>query len=553
MSMAARSVSASRDTHALEIIRDLGETLLRSLSMPRLLEELLAGLERHFAIEHAYVALPLDEGGLEIAVARGAARAQVGERIAVGVGTVGVAAARMRTIRIGNMRANRRYIGAMMSGPSDAASARDNVRELPGLADSDSQIAVPLVVDGTLAAVLVAESSAPAVFSAEDAEIFALLTTQIGAAIRNARIAEGLERSRAEEQRLRTRAEEALAELKTAQSALIQTEKLAGLGQLVAGIAHEVNTPLGAILASVGPLLRHLSPVIGALGDARGRVDAATWTALLDAIAAKGAELAVGSEEAAQEVLRLTDVLFDAGLDDADDLADMLVETGLTASDPCVQSLVAASLDASDWRLLYRARSLRDSAHTIELAAQKARKVVVALKTFVHRPSDEESRGPVHVRETLETVLVVYQNVLKHGVEVHRDFHDDAWVVGHSEQLAQVWTNIVHNAVQAMEGRGHLWIAVRRRGETVEVEIANSGPPIAHEVMPRVFEPFFTTKPAGQGTGLGLHLCRQIVEAHGGTIRSENAGDRACFVIELPAGPSTSRAGSASQPVESNR
>ncbi len=530
---------AAREARAIEVIRDLGEILLGSLQPHTLIRGLLSGLERHFAIAHAYVLSPVD-GELEVVEGIGAAAGHVAARVPMGVGLAGVAAARRRTVRIGNMKANRAYLAAMVSNAPQARMV-----DLPGLAGADSQIAVPLVVGDELIAVLVAESEHAAVFSPEDADLFSLLTSQIAASIRNARIAEGLERAREQEARSRIATERAMKDLETAQAALIQSEKLASLGQLVAGIAHEVNTPLGAILASVGPLAQ-LPDVIATLAEHRSTRDAARWDALLAALRDRGTDLGVASAEAFDAVDRLCARLEDAGVDCADELADMLVETGLVAEAPVMQRLLETGADAEDLRMLYRARSLRDAVGTIELAAHKARKVVQALKSFVHQPSAAEARALVDVAASIETVLTMYQNLLKQGVVLVRAPTSAPPVPGHPEQLVQVWTNILHNALQSMEGRGTLWLSVApalrdpAAGPTgaepdgVEVILANDGPPIPPDVLPRIFEAFYTTKPVGQGTGLGLHLCNQIVSAHGGTISASSADGRTSFRVWLP-------------------
>lgn len=521
-----------KNARALGVIRDLGEILLRSLAVRQLLDELLEGLERHFGVQHAYVLLPDDAETLRVAAGRGAARDHVGKTVPVGVGPAGVAAARRRPVRIGNMRSNRLYLAAMVSRPDGTSAGK--TRELPGLADADSQLAVPMIVDDEVAAVLLAESSKPAVFTPEDSDIFGLLTTHVAAAIRNARAAERLEQGRLEEARLRVEAQRALDELRRTQAALVQSEKLASLGQLVAGIAHEVNTPLGAIVASVGPLTRQLSPVAGALGSLRARLDDGPWQRLLAALADPGKPLGVGSAEAATETMRLTDRLEEAGLDDADELADMLVETGLTVENAPLEAMIAGGCSDDQLRVLYRARSLQDAAKTIAVAAEKARKVVLALKTLVHQPTPDAPPTALDLVADLETVLVVYQNLLKQGVTVVRDHRPHPCVMGHAEQLSQVWTNLLTNAVQAMNGKGTLWLSVQPARGGVEVAVGNDGPAIPQAIRERIFEAFFTTKPVGQGTGIGLHLCRQVVEAHGGSIIVESNDERTTFRVWLP-------------------
>ena len=235
MTVALSSDAAlERASRALDLIRAVGPVLVESVSPQVLLPALLASIEQQFGLEHTYILLPVAEGrALEVVAARGAASGQVGARIPVGVGLAGVAAANRRPVRIGNVRATRRYMAAMTSTRSaTSVTGRVDV-DLPGLPDADSQLAVPLIAGDELTAVLVAESAQPAIFTAEDAETFSLLTPQIAAAVRNARIAAGLERAK--------EAAEAAAQSKS---------------EFLANMSHEIRTPMNAIIGLIELALR---------------------------------------------------------------------------------------------------------------------------------------------------------------------------------------------------------------------------------------------------------------------------------------------------------
>ncbi len=222
-----------RATRALDLIRGMGPVLVESVSLQVLLPALLASIETLFGLEHTYILLPDAECRiLEVVAARGAAASQLGAKIPVGIGLAGVAAANRRPVRIGNVQATRRYMAAMTSSRAGTTASRIEV-DLPGLPDADSQLAVPLIAGDELTAVLVAESRQAAIFTAEDAETFSLLTPQIAAAVRNASITAGLERAK--------EAAEAAARSKS---------------DFLANMSHEIRTPMNAIIGLIELALR---------------------------------------------------------------------------------------------------------------------------------------------------------------------------------------------------------------------------------------------------------------------------------------------------------
>ena len=153
-----------------------------------------------------------------------------------------------------------------------------------------------------------------------------------------------------------------------------------------------------------------------------------------------------------------------------------------------------------------------------------------------HSRVDRASRQAVDLTEGLESTLVMLGHKLRGGVTVVREYAADLPVVeAIPGELNQVWTNLVDNAVDAMEGSGTLRITTRGSGDGVVVEIADDGPGVTSEVAAHAFEPFFTTKDVGKGTGLGLDISRRIVvERHGGEISLESREGGAVVVVKLP-------------------
>jgi signal transduction histidine kinase len=159
--------------------------------------------------------------------------------------------------------------------------------------------------------------------------------------------------------------------------------------------------------------------------------------------------------------------------------------------------------------------------------------MVRAVKEYTYM--DQGSEQEVDIHHALENTLIMLRYRLKHGVEVKLDFDRSLpRVFAHGSELNQVWTNLIDNAIDAMNGKGELRIRTARDLERVLVEIADNGPAIPSEIRDHIFEPFFTTKRVGEGIGLGLDTARRIVSGHGGEISVDSARGSTCFQVRLP-------------------
>ena len=538
-------IKQDQNQRTLDLITEISALLVQTNSTQELLQHVLEGLQKHFGVDHAYMLLPTENQTLKVVAGIGAASNHIDRQINMGVGIAGVAAQRKRTVSIGNMKVNRRYMRSLMTRPQptpspskdqvDSNKQENGVADLPGLADAHSQMAIPLIVGDQVAVVLVAESLDAVVFSKEDAEVFALIASQIAAAVLTTQNQERLEHLRKEEMRLRQQTQRALQELESTQSLLIQQEKLATLGQLVAGIAHEVNTPLGAIIASVAQIPTQIPDILNSLNQERSETSDDEWNALIQLMLAPSSEVSIGSLEALDAYDDLLDLLETHEFEEAYELADLLSEVGLFADHTELQAALDSKLKPKHFHLVYKARALNDAAHTIQVAAHKASRVIKALKSFVHQDAlMTEELKEVDLHQNLENVLILYQNMLKHGIEVQQNFVPESlMILGHGEHLSQVWTNLIHNAIHAMEGQGILHLSTEVQDDSVLITIKNNGPPIPDEIQARIFDPFFTTKKVGQGTGLGLHLCRKIIHNHQGSLELHTEGGWTAFVITL--------------------
>ena len=141
----------------------------------------------------------------------------------------------------------------------------------------------------------------------------------------------------------------------------------------------------------------------------------------------------------------------------------------------------------------------------------------------------------MNISQGIETVLTLYQNQLKHGVEVVRNYQSQVPdVLCYPDELHQVWTNLVHNSLQAMDNKGILSIDIVQQDKWLQVRITDTGKGIPPEILPKIFEPFFTTKAVGEGSGLGLDIVRKIIEKHQGKIDVNSIPNQTTFTVFLP-------------------
>ena len=335
-------------------------------------------------------------------------------------------------------------------------------------------------------------------------------------------------------ERLESRYEEVSENLTLAQKKLIEGEKLAILGRLSAGVAHEMNTPLGAIYASSENLTGLLSSLFKTkLKEADHETILRAFN-LSEKFSKKGT--LVSSREERQQVRELSTFIENSEIIGNHGLkyARELVECGITTDDADSLEIIFNLPDYENQiYLLLTILKVRRSLSTIIFASQKAASVVKALKSYVHE-SDDKTGAVFNIKESILRTLILFNNQTKHKIDIHLDLDDNSSILGNESEVSKIWSNLIANSIYAIGNeKGNIWIEVKEIKNKLSITFSNDGQTIPEAVRLNIFEPFYTTKPIGEGSGMGLSMVRNVIGNLGGTIELLPQ-EKTTFLIQIP-------------------
>jgi signal transduction histidine kinase len=316
-----------------------------------------------------------------------------------------------------------------------------------------------------------------------------------------------------------------------------QRDRLASLGKLSAGLAHELNNPASAAKRATSQLRDLLKRIKDASHELGRRDLSAAQKSEIEKMEASF----VKSNEAPPDALAISDLedQIDSLLRShgQNDLWQMAADLARKNVKPEALESLFANLDAGTARaaLVRIAASVEVATllNEIESSTSRISDLVGAIKEYTYM--DQTPVQNVDIVKSLETTLTIMNHKLKHGVVVLRDYQKVPLLVNSfGSELNQIWTNLIDNAIDAMSGNGELRVRTRREDNSVVVQISDNGPGISPEIQAHIFEPFFTTKGVGQGTGLGLDTVQRIVKKHRGTIQVTSKPGDTSFKVWLP-------------------
>jgi|GEM_PF-6872578 len=324
-----------------------------------------------------------------------------------------------------------------------------------------------------------------------------------------------------------------LNKLKSSQDKLIRSEKMAVLGQLVSNVSHEINTPLGAINASVENIEKSLNNLLDDFYNLFTLLDRDELDSFKELLSVKQKNMFLATSQKRELRREMSGALKDLNIEKARYLSNCLITLGIQKDRVLdFKNLLLHREVIFIFDFAVKLKVIENSNINIKEAVNRSSKVILTLKSY-YRVKKENSKGFFYLKDTIESVLSLYQNQLGKSIKVIKKFDNLDKINCYEDDLIQVWTNLIQNAIHAMKDRGILTISITKNDNYQVVTIEDTGYGIQDNIKDKIFEPFFTTKQSGEGSGLGLDIVNNIIEKHNGKIEFES-DKNTIFKIFLP-------------------
>ncbi len=312
-------------------------------------------------------------------------------------------------------------------------------------------------------------------------------------------------------------------------------DKLAMIGEVTAGITHDLNTPLSSILLGSENLLGTFEEMLSKTMQA---CSASQLNYAIERSANNDVAIFTSGLQASKNIASIENFILNLNTEipagKAKELAKALNKAKIKPEETDAIEFILKQPNNQDFiNLIYEVNNIRFFLNTIHQAAERSSGVIKNLRYYLKEGSSVE-KTQVHLRNSFETVLSIFNHEIQKGIEVHMKIPDSIIVEAYESKIYQLWSNIIKNAIDAMSQKGNLYIEAREEKKLIHIKIANDGQMIPEEIREKIFDKFFTTKDEVRGTGLGLNIVKQVIDEHRGKISVSSDEELTSFHLVLP-------------------
>jgi two-component system, NtrC family, sensor kinase len=326
-------------------------------------------------------------------------------------------------------------------------------------------------------------------------------------------------------------------ELEEAQSQLLVSEKMASLGVMVAGIAHEINTPAGVISNSVENITLLFQSIISNIDFYTKALNEITTkntiTKIIKYISNPESAKPIDAKNKFKWRKEVKEKILNSVSNKllVEDISNFIVDKNIPQLEEDI-IFICNKYDIKGFEGIKTIVNMIKNISHIDSSIKNIIRIIRALKNYSHL--DQASDIETDITEGLENTLIILNNQIKHGIEIEKNYKNIPMIVCNPDELNQVWTNLIQNAIHAMKGNGKLTISTDFDEKNIKVSITDNGSGIPNNILKKIWDPFFTTKDQGEGSGLGLGIVKTIIEKQKGQISATSDVGKTTFLVELP-------------------